>query len=255
LAGSLIAAGLRSALGDSHASSQAVTAGIAATSGVHAASDVAAASRVAAKRRIVLIGVDHARASSATAATSARPWQLPDGLVVNVDGPTVAALVASRASVEAGDLLATEHSIAGLVPFVAAAAPGAVIVPLAVRPNAALSDVRSLAAALDIEDPSTDVVAAVDFAHGLSAAETAANGRAAVVALAALDVAAVGRWDDAHADGRGALRLAMALAERAGATRWTTLAVTDASALAGWAGGGVTGYVVGCWGGGIQGEG
>ena len=72
------------------------------TSGVHAASDVAAAShvaaasRVAAKRRIILIGVDHARASSATAATSARPWQLPDGLVVNVDGPTGAAPVASR---------------------------------------------------------------------------------------------------------------------------------------------------------------
>ncbi|MCC7019528.1 MAG: AmmeMemoRadiSam system protein B [Ardenticatenales bacterium] len=224
------------------------TSSVDATSSVGATTDAASTSFPAAKYRIVLIGVDHARASPATAATSARPWQLPDGVVVNVDGPMVGGLITSRASVEAGDLLAAEHSISGLVPFVAAAAPGAVIVPLAVRPNAAPADVRALAAALDIDDPSTRVVAAVDFAHGLSVAETAANGRTAVAVLAALDVDAVGRWDDAYADGRGALQLAMELAERAGATSWTTLAVTDASALTGWAGGGVTGYVVGCWG-------
>ncbi|MFN8421924.1 MAG: hypothetical protein U0470_00545 [Anaerolineae bacterium] len=67
-------------------------------------------------------------------------------------------------------------------------------------------------------------------------------------ALAALDLEAVGRWDDAFADGRGALRLAMTLARRAGAARWTTLAVTDSRSLPDWAGGEVTGYVAGCWG-------
>ncbi|MEO8083526.1 MAG: AmmeMemoRadiSam system protein B [Ardenticatenales bacterium] len=206
-----------------------------------------------APRRVVLVGVDHQHASAWTAATSARAWQLPDGLV-HADIPSVQRAIASRRAGEDGALLALEHSIAGLVPYVAAAAPGATLVPLAVRPNARLADVQALAEAIDPThgaDPGDDgtlIVAAVDFAHDLPPAQTAANGRTAARALAALDDAAMGRWDDAFADGRGALRLAMALARRAGAVRWTPLAVTDSRSLPGWAGGGVTGYVVGCWG-------
>lgn len=240
--------------------------------------------------RIVLVGVDHARTSSRTAATSARRWMLPgevtsagaerrdraaDDVLVAVDGAAVRRLIGSRRAGEDAPLLAREHSIAGLVPFVAAAAPGAALVPLAVRPNAGRGDIEALAEAIDASmgpghappspptspsstraagDPAPRaagtvlVVAAVDFAHGLAPARTAANGGAAAAALAALDLDAVGRWDDAFADGRGALRLAMTLARRAGAARWTMLAVTDSRSLPDWAGGEVTGYVAGCWG-------
>ena len=197
---------------------------------------------------IAVLGVDHALASPAPAATSRRAWQLPDGLVA-VDGAMVAALIGGGAAGEAGPALAVEHSVAGVVPFVAVAAPGAPIVPLAVRPNAAPRAVAALADGLaGGADAPPIAVAAVDFAHGLSPEATIAHGHAAVAVLAARDAAAVARWDDAFADGRGALQLAIALAERHGATRWTTLAVADSRALSGWAGGGVSGYIVGCWG-------
>lgn len=196
---------------------------------------------------VVLIGVDHGRSAAATAATSARDWQLPDGRVT-ADAAAVADLIATRAAVEAGPLLAVEHSVAGLVPFVAAAAPGAAIVPLAVRPNGDAAAIAALADAIARRlGDGGRVVAAVDFAHGLSPGATAAHGRAAAAALSARDAAAVGRWDDTFADGRGALQLAMALAERLGATAWTTLAVADSTALPAWTDGGVTGYIVGCW--------
>jgi len=196
-------------------------------------------------QRAIVLGPDHPNRGAAFATTSARGWRGASGSVApDVDG--VAALIASGAAVRDDGLVAQEHGVAGVLPAVRWAIPAARVLPVAVRGDAPAGEAERLAGALaPLIERDTLVVLSVDFAHGVLPAEAEQRGAESIAALAALDGARLLGWSDEHLDARGAVRTAMALARRLGATRWVLRERTDGSRLPRYEGGPVTSYVVG----------
>ncbi len=204
--------------------------------------DVAAGRRV---RRMILVGPDHGNAGADPVSTSSQAWSTPFGRVA-VAGEVVDTLVAAGLARRQDDLLAAEHSVAGLVPAVARELPGAAVVPLVLRGDMAAERVRRLAAALvPAMDDETVLVAAVDFAHGVRVTDVPHLNGESIAALKALDGSVVMDWGNEHLDSPESVLLAMEVARRLGATRFEVLADTDASAFGAPAGEPVTSYVVG----------
>lgn len=196
-------------------------------------------------RRAIVLGPDHPNRGATAAATSASDWRSAAG-IVRADGAGVAALIGSGAAVRGDALIAAEHGVSGVLPAVRWAMPGALVIPVAVRGDATRAAAARLAAALaPWIDGGTIVVLSVDLSHGLAPSDAARHDAETLAALAALDPERMRGWSDEHLDARGAVRTALALAGRLGATRWVLRERTDGSQLPGYEGGPVTGYAGG----------
>jgi len=150
--------------------------------------------------RVILIGPDHIRAAGAGAATSDLPWETPFGLL-RADPESVSRLSAAGAARVEPDTLSHEHSVAGIVPAIAYYLPDAEIVPLALRGDLDIGQVRALARALaPLLDDGTIVVASVDFSHYQSAAEARARDAETLAAMEAMDSRAILSFGDEHLD-------------------------------------------------------
>ena len=150
--------------------------------------------------RVILIGPDHVRAAGAGAATSDLPWETPFGLL-RADQESVSRLSAAGAARIEPDTLSHEHSVAGIVPAIAYYLPDAEIVPLALRGDLDIGQVRALARALaPLLDDGTIVVASVDFSHYQSAAEARARDAETLAAMEAMDSRAILSFGDEHLD-------------------------------------------------------
>jgi len=89
------------------------------------------------------------------------------------------------------------------------------------------------------------MLVSADFAHGLAPSEARDNDQQSLRALAHMDAEAILGFGDEHLDAPAAVAVAMAVAERIGARRFSLLRRGDGSELPGYAGGPVTSYVTG----------
>jgi AmmeMemoRadiSam system protein B len=206
--------------------------------------DLAATRRVT---RLVLAGPDHRNAGAGPVTTSALAWGTPFG-TVRAEGRWVEALVGVGLARAEPQLLTDEHSVAGLVPALARALPGAAVVPLVLRGDADAGRVHDLAAALAArmrDDPAAVLVASVDFAHDVPVAAVPRLNGESRAALAALDERRVLGWGNDHLDAPEVVALAIGVARRLGATHFELLADAHAADFGASAALPVTSYVSG----------
>ncbi|MFN2250722.1 MAG: AmmeMemoRadiSam system protein B [Anaerolineae bacterium] len=196
--------------------------------------------------RVVLVGLDHHAAGGSAAVTSYGSWPTRFGLVMP-DRSAIARLTRLGGLVTVDhETLAGEHSVAGLVPVLAYFAPGAEVVPLALRADMRPRDVDRLAEAIaKLADDRTLVVAPVDFAHYVAPVTAREMDRETLEAVRRRDWRRVLSFGDEHVDGRAALATALAVADQLGATRFDLVGRMDGGQMPGYSGGDVTSFVSG----------
>ncbi len=195
--------------------------------------------------RVVLVGPDHVNAGNAPATTSGLAWQTPFGRL-EPDSKEIDRLAGLGVAREDADVLAHEHSVAGIVHAVKYYMPRATLVPLALRQDMTYAEVMSLAEAVAAgADEHTTVIASVDFSHYLSAPEAAAKDRETVAALEALDSARIMGYGNDHLDSPPSIVFAIEVARLLGGEQFVLRENTNSGVLAGTMSPAVTSYVEG----------
>lgn len=199
-------------------------------------------------QRVIVLGPNHIGAGGALVTTSGQAWSTPLGRL-EADGKAVTALARAGVATVSPRVLTHEHSMAGMMPSIASAAPAARVVPLAVRPGLRLSEARRLAGALVplLEDPQTTtvLVASVDFSHYLPVDVARRHDRESLDVLRRLDSAKAITWSDEHFDSPGSIATLLETMRAVGATRFELRANTSSAEILGPGPAGTTTYISG----------
>lgn len=205
--------------------------------------DLAASRRI---ERVILIGPNHSGAGGHPAILAGRGWRTPFGRV-EADEAAVRRLLAGGA-VDRPDVVAYEHSVAGLVPAIAHLIPGATVVPLIVRADVDDRELAAIAAAvtglLD-EDAATAIVASVDFSHHQTEPASRRYDAETLAALADGDTGRILGFGNEHLDSPETIAVTI---QATRAVRFEARAATNSTAF----GASpyppeVTSYIVGFW--------
>jgi AmmeMemoRadiSam system protein B len=195
--------------------------------------------------RVVLVGPDHVNAGASPASTSTFAWNTPFGQL-QPDTPVIDRLIGTGLVTADPDVLANEHSVAGIVHAVANYMPNAKVVPLALRHDMTWADVTALAREISgLVDEKTAVVAAVDFSHYLSAREAELKDAETLSALQAMDQNLIMGWDNDHLDSPPSIALAIEISRLLGDQRFVLTENTNSGILTGTLSPPVTSYIAG----------
>jgi len=138
-------------------------------------------------KNILLIGPNHFELGNSPITTSAASWSTPFGKL-QTSQKSISTLLQQPAITENAQIIQNEHSIAGMVPFIAYYLPEVNIIPLIFKSELTLQDINYLAKALDNSLPKdTILIAAVDFSHYLTSDEAERNDKITEKALQELD--------------------------------------------------------------------
>jgi AmmeMemoRadiSam system protein B len=158
-------------------------------------------------------------------------WQTPDG-TVNTDQRVVEGLLDKHLAVQDETVLAGEHSIGSLVPFIKHYLPQAKIVPLIMHHGATLIEVDKLLTGLKpYLNEKTVLVASVDFSHYLTRREAEAKDSQTLIHMQNFDYGALFLLGDDHLDSPASLALAFRLAENRGITEFQVLDHTNSGII------------------------
>lgn len=172
-------------------------------------------------------------------------WQTPFGRL-EPDGVFIGRLAGLGVVREDRDLLAHEHSIAGIVHAVKYYLSDASIVPLALRHDMNYAEVMALAEAVAAgAGEHTAVIASVDFSHYLSAAEAEERDQETLEALGALDRARIMGYGNEHLDSPPSTVFAIEFGRLLGGERFVLRENTNSGVLTGTMAPPVTSYIEG----------
>jgi AmmeMemoRadiSam system protein B len=119
---------------------------------------------------VVILGPNHPQRGNYPVITSAWNWQTPDG-EIKVNQPLVKALSDRGLATFDEKIIAIEHTIGAVIPFVKHTWPNAELVPLILKENTATTTIQYLADSLkELLPPGSVVLASVDFSHYLPSA-------------------------------------------------------------------------------------
>jgi AmmeMemoRadiSam system protein B len=195
--------------------------------------------------RVILVGHDHVNAGRSPASSSTLSWNTPFGQL-QPDTPVIDRLIGTGLVANDPDVLANEHSVAGIVHAVANYMPDAKVVPLALRHDMTLGDVTVLARAISgLVDGKTAVIAAVDFSHYLSAGEAELKDGETLAALESMDSNLIMGWNDDHLDSPPSIALAIEIARLLGDERFVLTENTNSGILTGTLAPPATSYIAG----------
>jgi AmmeMemoRadiSam system protein B len=136
--------------------------------------------------------------------------------------------------------------VAGIVPAIAYYLPDAKIVPLALRGDLDIGQVRALARTLaPLLDDGTVIVASVDFSHYLSAMEARARDAETLAAMQAMDSRALLSFGDEHLDSPPTIALLSEMMRLLNRGEFTLRGNTNSGELSGLVRPPVTSYVSG----------
>jgi len=194
---------------------------------------------------VILIGPNHDNEGYPGVLTSELAWSTPFGLV-QPDREIIDALIGQGLAFIDEPVLATEHSVAGVMPAIAYYLPGVRVVPLIIRGDAGPDDAERLGRALASRlDGSTLLVAAVDFSHDLVSSAAERNNAVTLTALRAGDAAMLFTLDNRFLDSPASIAVLMASMASAGAGPFVLTADTNSAAMRGDELAPTTSYLVG----------
>ncbi|WHH57136.1 AmmeMemoRadiSam system protein B [Petroclostridium sp. X23] len=117
---------------------------------------------------IVVIAPNHKGLGVNKVHTGNWDWQTPFG-ILEADQETISVLADSKTADMNFDLLESDHSIAGLVPYIKYYMPDSKIIPILLHGNYSLKEAQQLGQNLQkkLENKKTLILASVDFSHYL----------------------------------------------------------------------------------------
>jgi len=175
---------------------------------------------------IIIVGPNHENRGGKII-TGFYDWQTPDG-TVKTERDLVSYLLEGRVAVRDEAILAAEHSIGNLVPFVAHYLPQAKIVPLILHHGVTLSEVDKLLTVLEpYLDEKVVLVASVDFSHYLTGREAENKDAQTLMHMRNFDYPTLFRLGDDHLDSPASLAMAFRLAENRGIKEFRVLDHTN----------------------------
>lgn len=119
-------------------------------------------------KQLIIIGPNHFEQGSYPVLTSTAGWQT-EFSVVRADVPAVNQLLNSGMAGQDDQVLVSDHSLAGIIPYLAYYLPEAKVVPLLLKSEIRLQEINDLLKIINkIKTADTVVVAAVDFSHYLT---------------------------------------------------------------------------------------
>lgn len=163
-------------------------------------------------RRVVVLFPDHYRRARQPFATAIRPFDTVFGRI-EPGAAEIGALLRSRDVGEQPDLLARDHGLGAILPFIRHYLPGARIIPIAVALNSDRDQWDRLVARLSrLVGPDTLVVQSTDFSHSLPWPEAVQRDQEVMNILATDDIEAAARLvQPSHVDSRGSQYIQMRL--------------------------------------------
>ncbi|MGA2285635.1 MAG: AmmeMemoRadiSam system protein B [Dehalococcoidia bacterium] len=183
-------------------------------------------------RTVVLIGPNHPNAGSARVLTSDLPWDTPFG-VVEPDQQMIGALTDSGLATVEDEILATEHSVAGIMPAIKYYLPDAQVVPIILSGETTLAQARQLGEFLSsLRQEGTVFVASVDFSHYLTRAWAERHDSLTLDAIRGFDDTTLFTLDSGYLDSPPSIATLMAAMKALGADQFVLLDNTNSDALA-----------------------
>jgi AmmeMemoRadiSam system protein B len=135
-------------------------------------------------KTIIVIGPDHFERGNYQAVSSLYGWETPFG-VVEPETAVTGELVKNRLVKIDEDVLAGDHSAAGIMPFIKYYIPDAKVVPILISGFTTEAEARLLADGLKdyLRDEETVMVAAVDFSHYLTSSQAQEKDKITLAAM------------------------------------------------------------------------
>jgi len=179
-------------------------------------------------KRVILLGPNHDNLGDHSVVTSLSPWETPYGLV-GADTENIKSLdCASHDEVATNN----EHSLEVLMPFVKTYLPLSSVIPLHLKRNLSLSELKSLRTCLlPLIDAQTLILASVDFSHYLSSTEASQKDRQTLGLIKQLDYEKLLSLSPDHLDSPPSLVLLLMLMQASNSTVLEVSNHTDASVL------------------------
>lgn len=179
---------------------------------------------------VILVGPNHNN-KGGKIASGYMDWQTPAGLV-RVNREIVGRLSSQGIAVTDDDLLAPEHSVGGLMPFIAHFLPEAEVVPIILHHGVTLAEVDQLLLALEpfLQEDAV-LLASVDFSHYLTRQEAQMKDRETLAAMERFDYPALFNMSNDNLDSPASLAAAFRLAEERGVKAFQVLDNTNSGIL------------------------
>lgn len=179
---------------------------------------------------IIIVGPNHENRGGKVI-TGFYDWQTPEGLVKS-EQTVVEGLLANNLAVQDEAVLAVEHSIGSLVPFVHHYLPQARIVPIILHHGVTISEVDKLLTGLKpYLNEKTVLVASVDFSHYLNSREAEAKDAQTLIHMKNFDLPVLFRMGDDHLDSPASLASAFRWAQAWGITEFQVLDHTNSGII------------------------
>ncbi|NLO97077.1 MAG: AmmeMemoRadiSam system protein B [Peptococcaceae bacterium] len=181
---------------------------------------------------LVIIGPNHTN-KGARIITGYYGWQTPYG-VVETDHEAVSRLLEAGVAVKNEEILAEEHSIGVIVPFVRFFLPRAKIVPLILHYNVSLEEVKELLQVLyPFLNHQAVLLSSVDFSHYLTGREAQAKDQETLQHMQNFDYQALKRLGNDHLDSPASLCAAFLWAQNRGIRDFMVLENTNSAFMLG----------------------
>lgn len=143
-------------------------------------------------RRVIMLGPNHGELGNDLFITTRAAWETPYG---PVSADTLPALPEHR------EVMAADHALEVLMPFVKIYLPEARVIPVLVSGKAKLTDIQSLAEKLrPLLTEDTLVLVSTDFSHYLLPSAARANDEVTLRLLERRDLSAIARLGNAYLD-------------------------------------------------------
>ncbi len=179
---------------------------------------------------IILIGPNHPNAEEPII-TGSYDWETPEG-IVNTNEEIVQKLLSQGKVAENNKVLAKEHSVGNLMPFVKHYMPETEVVPLILHHDVTFQEVDDL---LEILNPYLEqkavLVGSVDFSHYLTRAQAEEKDKETLKVMQNFDYLTLAHMGNDHLDSPASLACVLRVAESKDIKEFQVLANTNSGVI------------------------
>jgi AmmeMemoRadiSam system protein B len=165
-------------------------------------------------KTVVLLGPNHLESGSYPVLTSRYLWETPFGRVEPEEEVVEALVNQSQAKIDE-EVLANEHSVAGLMPFLKYYLPGSKVVPLVLSNKMSLTEVEGLVKSLqEWLNLETVIIASVDFSHYLTSSEAREKDEVSLAAVKSFNYPKIFTLNSEYLDSPSSIATLLMLMQR-----------------------------------------
>ncbi len=176
-------------------------------------------------KTLIILGPDHNEKGKAKSITSSYYWQSKFGLVEPNSG-----IIKDLGMKEDNEVLLSDHSAAGLMPFIKYYLPQVKVVPILLSGRTTQDEAKVLAKKLSrFLDDSTVIVAAVDFSHYLSAEKAQKKDEETLKVIESFNYSRLFGFNNDYLDSPASIGVILMTVEEKGKTKMEVLHHTNSS--------------------------